>query len=155
MKLRNLNIIIAREYLTRVKKRSFLLITFLGPLFFAAIAVLPSLIMLMSADEGQKIALVDQSGIVAEKMKMENVIHFTDISTENPDSAKANFVREGYDVLMVVSPLDTINHTVEVAAYSQKPLSVDLKESMADEVNKAVEDHRLGLYNVEGLKEII
>jgi ABC-2 type transport system permease protein len=155
MKLRNLNIIIAREYLTRVKKRSFLLITFLGPLFFAAIAVLPSLIMLMSADEGQKIALVDQSGIVAEKMKMENVIHFTDISTENPDSAKANFVSEGYDVLMVISPLDTINHTVEVAAYSQKPLSVDLKESMADEVNKAVEDHRLGLYNVEGLKEII
>ena len=155
MKLRNLNIIIAREYLTRVKKRSFLLITFLGPLFFAAIAVLPSLIMLMSADDGQKIALVDQSGIVAEKMKMEDVISFTDISTENADSAKANFVRDGYDVLMVVSPLDTAAHTVNVAAYSEKPLSVDLKMSIADEVNKAVEDYRLGLYDVEGLKEII
>ena len=155
MKLRNLNIIIAREYLTRVKKRSFLLITFLGPLFFAAIAVLPSLIMLMSSDDSQKIALVDQSGIVAEKMKMENTIRFTDISTENADSAKANFVRDGYDVLMVVSPLDTVNHTVDISAYSQKPLSVDLKVSIADEVNKAVEDYRLGLYDVEGLKEII
>ena len=155
MKLRNLNIIIAREYLTRVKKKSFLLITFLGPLFFAAIAVLPSLIMLMSADDSQKIALVDQSGIVAEKMKMENTIHFTDISTENADSAKANFVRDGYDILMVVSPLDTANHTVAVSAYSQKPLSVDLKMLISDEVNKAVEDYRLGLYDVEGLKEII
>ena len=155
MKLRNLNIIIAREYLTRVKKRSFLLITFLGPLFFAAIAVLPSLIMLMSSDDSQKIALVDQSGIVAEKMKAENVIHFTDISTENADSAKANFVNEGYDVLMVVSPLDTVRHTVDIAAYSQKPLSVDLKMSIADEVNKAVEDYRVGLYDVAGLKEII
>lgn len=155
MKLRNLNIIIAREYMTRVKKRSFLLITFLGPLFFAAIAVLPSLIMLMSADDGQKIALVDQSGIVAENMKLENVIQFTDISTEDPDSTKAKFVQDGYDVLLVVSPLDTVNHTVEVAAYSQKPLSVDLKVSVADEVNKAVEEYRLGLYDVEGLKEII
>ena len=68
MKLRNLKTIIAREYLTRVKKRSFLLITFLGPLFFADIAVLPSLIMMMSADDSQKIAMVDQSGIVAERM---------------------------------------------------------------------------------------
>ena len=152
MKLRNLNIIIAREYLTRVKKRSFLLITFLGPMFFAAIAVLPSLIMLMSSDDSQKIALVDQSGIVAEKMKMENTIRFTDISTENADSAKANFVRDGYDVLMVVSPLDTVNHTVDISAYSQKPLSVDLKVSIADEFNKAVEDYRLVLYDVEGLK---
>ena len=85
MKLRNLNIIIAREYLTRVKKRSFLLITFLGPLFFAGVAVLPSLIMMMSADDSQKIAMVDQSGIVAQRMLQENTISFTDLSTENPD----------------------------------------------------------------------
>ena len=38
MNLHIINVIIGREYLTRVKKKSFLLITFLGPLFFAAIA---------------------------------------------------------------------------------------------------------------------
>ena len=36
MKFRNIQTVIAREYLTRVKKKSFLLITFLGPVFFAA-----------------------------------------------------------------------------------------------------------------------
>ena len=51
MKLRNLNIVVAREYLTRVKKKSFLLITFLGPIFFAAVAVLPTIIMLMTEDK--------------------------------------------------------------------------------------------------------
>ena len=155
MKLRNLNIIIAREYLTRVKKKSFLLITFLGPLFFAAIAVLPSLIMLMSADDSQKIALVDQSGIVAEKMLQESAINFTDLSSENADSTKANFTQNGYDVLILISPVDSARRTVDVAAYSQKPLSVDLKMSIADGVNSAVEDYRVGLYDVQGLKEII
>ena len=155
MKLRNLKTIIAREYLTRVKKRSFLLITFLGPLFFAAIAVLPSLIMMMSADDSQKIAMVDQSGIVAERMKQENTISFTDLSAENADSTKADFTEKGYDVLILVSPLDTVRRTVDIAAYSQKPLSVDLKMLIADGVNMAVEDYRLGLYDVEGLKEII
>ena len=155
MKLRNLKTIIAREYLTRVKKRSFLLITFLGPLFFAAIAVLPSLIMMMSADDSQKIAMVDQSGIVAERMMKENTISFTDLSAENADSTKADFTEKGYDVLILVSPLDTVRRTVDIAAYSQKPLSVDLKMLIADGVNIAVEDYRLGLYDVEGLKEII
>ena len=116
MKLRNLKTIIAREYLTRVKKRSFLLITFLGPLFFAAIAVLPSLIMMMSADDSQKIAMVDQSGIVAERMMQENTISFTDLSAENADSTKADFTEKGYDVLILVSPLDTVRRTVDIAA---------------------------------------
>ena len=69
MKLRNIKTIISREYLTRVQKKSFLLITFLGPVFFAAIAVLPSIIMFMAEDKGKQIAVVDQSGIVMQKME--------------------------------------------------------------------------------------
>ena len=155
MKLRNLKIIIAREYLNRVRKKSFLLITFLGPLFFAAIAVLPSLIMLMTAEDGQKIALVDQSGIAAEIMMEDSTIDFTDLSHENADSLKSVFSEMGYDALVVVSPLDTVARTVNVAAYSEKPMSVDLKMAIAQGVNEAVEEYRLGLYDVDGLKEII
>ena len=59
MKLRNIKTIISREYMTRVKKKSFLLITFLGPIFFAAICILPSLIMFMAEDKGKQIAGID------------------------------------------------------------------------------------------------
>ena len=44
MKMKNLGIIISREYLTRVKKKSFLLTTFLVPILFAAMCILPSVI---------------------------------------------------------------------------------------------------------------
>ena len=64
MKLRNIQTIISREYMTRVKKKSFLLITFLGPIFFAAICILPRLIMFMAEDKGKQIAVIDESGIV-------------------------------------------------------------------------------------------
>ena len=37
MNFRITNVIISREYLTRVRKKSFLLTTFLGPIFFAAL----------------------------------------------------------------------------------------------------------------------
>ena len=64
MKFRNLGTIISREYLTRVRKKSFLLTTFLVPIFFAAMCVLPSVIMFMAKDTGKSVAVVDQSGIV-------------------------------------------------------------------------------------------
>ena len=58
------SIIIKREYLNRVKKKSFLVITFLGPILMAALCLLPSLIMFMANEKAQKVAVIDQSGIV-------------------------------------------------------------------------------------------
>ena len=64
MNFRNIGVVISREYMTRVKKKSFLLITFLGPILFAAMMVLPSLIMFFAKDKGKQIAVIDESGIV-------------------------------------------------------------------------------------------
>ena len=64
MNLHIVNIIIKREYLTRVKKKSFIITTFLVPILFAAICVLPSLIMVLAKEESKKVAVVDESGIV-------------------------------------------------------------------------------------------
>ena len=52
MKMRNIKTIIGREYLTRVKKKSFLLTTFIVPILFAALCILPSVIMFMAKDTG-------------------------------------------------------------------------------------------------------
>ena len=154
MKLRNLNIVIAREYLTRVKKKSFLLITFLGPVFFAAVAVLPTFIMMMTEDKGKKVAVVDESGIVVPKLEDSETMYFNDFSGQPLDSVKASFINDGYDLLLAVSDMDS-SKTVAVSAFSGKPLSVDIKESIATRVNDAVEDYRINSYGVEGLKSIM
>ena len=155
MKLKNIKTIISREYLTRVKKKSFLLITFLGPVFFAAICILPSVIMFMTEDKGKQVAVVDQSGIVMEKFVDTDAVDYTDYSTENPDSLKARFSELGLDALVVVSPIDEAARTVHVAAYSESPMSVDLKESIASRVDDAVEDYRLSQYEISDLKQIM
>ena len=155
MKLRNLTTIISREYLTRVKKKSFLLITFLGPVFFAAVAVLPSIIMMLTDDSEKKVAVIDQSGIVMERLADGKSMTFTDCSQESPDSMKVNFAPMGYDLLLTVSQLDSATRSVSVSAYSEKPLSVDTKESLSSMIDEAVEDYRVGLYDVSGLKDIM
>lgn len=155
MKIRNIGIIISREYLTRVKKKSFLLTTFLVPVLFAAMCILPSVIMFMAKDKGKQVAIVDQSSIVMPYLQDTEAIDYTDYSAEPVDSMKARFNELGLDVLVVVSPIDTVAKTVSVASYSEKPLSVDIKENIQSKVNTAVEDYRLAQYDIGDLKQIM
>jgi len=155
MKFRNIGTIISREYLTRVKKKSFLLTTFLVPIFFAAMCILPSVIMFMSEEKGKQVAVVDQSGIVMPYFVDTEAIEYTDHSSENVDSLKARFNDLELDALVVVSPLDEVNRTVTVVSYSEKPMSIDMKENVTSKVNDAVEDYRLAQYEISDLKQIM
>ncbi len=155
MKLRNIGIIISREYLTKVKKKSFLLTTFIVPVLFAAMCILPSVIMFMAKDKGKQVAVIDQSGIVMPYLVDTESVTYSDHSFASVDSMKTVFVDAGMDVLVVISPVDTVAKTVSVVSYSEKPLSVDMKESIQSKVDEAVEDYRLSQYDIDDLKQIM
>ena len=155
MKFRNIGTIISREYLTRVKKKSFLLTTFLVPIFFAAMCILPSVIMFMSEEKGKQVAVIDQSGIAMPYFVDSEAVDFSDYSAENVDSLKARFNDLGLDALVVISPIDEGTRSVSVVSYSEKPMSIDMKESVTSKVNDAVEDYRLAQYQISDLKQIM
>ena len=155
MNIRTVNVIIAREYLTKVKKKSFLLTTFLGPIVFAALCILPSLIMLMAEDKGKRVGVVDESGIVMPYMTDSGQMTYVDYSGSPADSVKNRYFELDLDALVLISELDTVSRTVSVSAYSQKPLSVDMKEALRANVNNAVEEYRLATYDIKGLKQIL
>ena len=155
MKLRNIGIIISREYLTRVKKKSFLLTTFIVPVLFAAVCILPSVIMMMAKESGKQVAVVDQSGIVMPYLVDTESIDYTDYSTMPVDSMKAKFAELELDVLLVLSPIDSTTKSVTVSSYSEKPVSIDMKDAFASRINEAVEDYRLSFYDTADLKQIM
>ena len=155
MKIRNIKTIISREYMTRVRKKSFLLTTFLVPVLFAAMCILPSVIMLMAKDSDKKVAVVDQSGIVMPYLADTESVDYTDYSTVPVDSMKASFESLGLDALVVISPIDSVAKTVRVSSYSAKPLTIELEEGVCSKVNDAVEDYRLAQYDISDLRQIM
>lgn len=155
MNMHIINVIIGREYMTRVKKKSFLLTTFLAPIFLAAMMILPSVIMFMAEDKGKKVAVIDDSGIVMPYMEDTEAVDYIDYAGYQADSVKAAFHEFGLDALVLVSPLDSVAKSVTVSAYSSKPMSVDMKDAIRGNVNKAVEEYRLSSYDIDGLKQIM
>ena len=153
MKLRNIKTIISREYMTRVRKKSFLLITFLGPIFFAAVCVLPGVIMNMTTEDTKKVAVFDQSGIVTSHLQDGKLVDFTEYSVDSLDVVKTNMESMGVDVVVEVCELDSVS--VIVKAVSLKPISVDVKSAIAEQINESVEDYRLEKRGEENCRKIM
>ena len=154
MNLRTIRLIINREYMTRVRKKSFLLLTFLTPVLFAAMCFLPALIMMNTKEAAKKIAVVDQSGIVMPALTDSESMSVTDCSGIPLDSLKSGLSKLGYDAVLAISPIDsTKSFSAEV--YSVKPLGIDLAESLNAKINDALEAYRVASYDIPGLDKIM
>ena len=110
---------------------------------------------MFAKDTGKSIAVVDQSGIVMPYLVDTEEADYTDYSTENPDTLKSRFKELSLDAIVLISPIDTVVRTVSVTSFSDKPMSVGLKESIKAKVDDAVEDYRVTLYQIDDLKQIM
>ena len=155
MNLNTTGIIISREYLNKVKKKSFLITTFLVPVLFAALALLPTLIMLGTKESAKTIAVVDRSGIVAPALENSETATYSIVEDTDIDALKLSLKEKGYDGLLVISELDTVARTVSADIYSSKPLGMDLSENINSKINSAVESWRIEQSGVDNLKEIM
>jgi len=73
-------LIIRREYLTRVKKKSFIIMTILGPILFASLLLVPMLLMNITTDQ-QTIAVVDESSIFESQLESRGNLLFSRVSS--------------------------------------------------------------------------
>ena len=71
-----LSIVISREYLERVKRKSFIISTLLVPVLMIALMFAPALIMLFSDSESKTVAVLDDSGVVAPRLHSNDEIRF-------------------------------------------------------------------------------
>ena len=155
MDFRIIKTVISREYTTRVKKKSFLVTTFVVPILFAAMMVVVFLIMGNTKERKMDVAVVDQSGIVMSHLESGDRVTYTDYSSEVPDSIKAHLKDYGKDALVVVSPLDSVKKTVSVQAYSKDPLGVEFTGGLSRKVDDAVEEYRIAQYGIDNLPQIM
>lgn len=135
--MNKIGLIIKREYFTRVKKRSFIIMTFLGPILLAAIYIIPILLAIHGDNERRTIAIVDQSHWFERQFsdtKTQSFVRLDDISI---DSTK-KLVQEGqYDIALFI-PETQLNIPSSAVVYSMKqvPMNVEshIKEVMKNEI---------------------
>lgn len=155
MDIKKINIVAGREYGIRVKKKSFILTTILTPILFAALMVLPSLIMMNDGgEEVRKVIVLDESNVVAPTLKDTDIINYEIVKGQNPEEMKKNFDSLNAYALVVISPLDEKNN-VSVTAYSSKQMNMSIKSSIKNSANDAIEAYKLNIYDIQDLDKIL
>jgi ABC-2 type transport system permease protein len=134
-------LILQREYLTRVKKTSFIVMTFLGPLLMAALMIVP-IVLASLEDVGKKtIAVIDETQWFTGKFEsgdnMEFVHVFEDLETE-----KLKVLNNEYDGLLYI-PLPQLNVPANAEFFSRKQASLTVRAYVRNVMKTEVENRKL------------
>jgi ABC-2 type transport system permease protein len=128
-------LVIQREYLTRIQKKSFWIASLLGPLLITAIYAVP--IWLATQDkEVKRIEILDESGLFQATDLVDKEVEFKLVNKPVSD-LKGSFSKEGYTAFVHL-PKDLLTHSEGIKIYSEKNLSLPLKSSIERVIEKKV-----------------
>ncbi len=145
-----LSIIVSREYLERVKRKSFIITTILMPLFMLGLMVVPALIAMVSTPDEQRIAVIDNSGLLAARLQNSSEVSFTAVDSDL-DAAKAD--EQYYGVLEIGR--DVVDNPSDVRLYTHGPASMMVEQFISGQLESGIESIRLGRYNIDNLEQIL
>ncbi|MBO4557756.1 MAG: ABC transporter permease [Bacteroidales bacterium] len=155
MKLSNIGLIIGREYSTRVKKKSFILLTILTPLLMAALMVVPVLISLYKGGDRQVISIVDGTGLLESYFESDSHTEYRFLPVETTqENLKQTFATYESSTVLYVSPIDSAGNA-SVTAYSKEPLSMETKLDAERTIATALRDRKLQNLNIDNFDEIM
>jgi ABC-2 type transport system permease protein len=128
-------LVIQREYLTRIQKKSFWIASLLGPILITAIYAVP--IWLATQDkEVKRIEILDESGLFQTTDLVDKEVEFKLVNKRVSD-LKSSFTKEGYTAFVHL-PKDLLTHSKDIKIYSEKNLSLPLKSSIERVIEKKV-----------------
>ena len=138
-------LVIQREYLVRVRKKSFLYTTILIPLvivgFYAAIFA----IGVSGSHEKNKIAVIDEAGLFTpaiENAKGDESTYAI-ITDQSLEGLKSTYKSKGYDYILYIPPVDVTKDTKNIQLFSSSPLNINQKGKIERTIDNAIENKRL------------
>jgi ABC-2 type transport system permease protein len=143
-------LVIQREYLVRVQKKSFLLTTIGVPLVIMGFYAIMIAIGASGGHEKNKIAVIDEARLFSggmEKAKSDSS-EYVFLNNESPDSLKVNYKKLGYDYFLYIPPADTNQHVSNIQLYSRSTVAVAQKSRIEKAINNAIELKRLQSANL-------
>jgi ABC-2 type transport system permease protein len=140
--MNKIGLIIKREYLTRVRKRSFLIMTFLGPILMAAIYIIPIMLALNSSDEKMRVAVVDESHWFEDRFNDTQKHTFVLMPGQPIDSVK-EMVKSGiFDMALYVPPTQ-LNIPSNAIVYSLRQVPMEVEAYISNVMEKEIEEQKL------------
>ena len=147
----NVHLIIRREFNERVRKKSFIVATLLMPVLMLGLMVAPALIMQFSRGDEKRIAVIDESGIVAPRLESGDELRFE--PTELAVEEARRELTDRFGVLYIGG--DVLTNPGNVRLYANASSSLMLESSITNRIEQILEAEKLKRYDIENLSQIL
>ena len=157
--MNRLFLIIKREYVQAVCKKSFIITTILVPILSIVLCgVLPMFLSQAKSDEQKVVAVIDRNdgSPYASQIKDSQEYHYTIISDTNEQTDYHSVYQNSEQALyaIVVIPQDFATKT-QVNIYSEKSVNVSLEREISHSLRSIVRNQRIEGYGIDSLEQMI
>lgn len=151
--MRKFWLIVAREYTTRVKKKSFIILSLLMPFLFVLVGAMPFILGAMGGDSQKSVAIHDSTEHYTGLFKDNERYAFVPIA--DADLTDSLYTEESPYIAVVDIKADLADNPKAASITSRKDVPSDLTSYVKDVLNEQVRKDKLSRSGIEGLEETI
>ena len=159
--MNKIGLIIRREYFTRVRKKSFIIMSLLGPLIFAAYILIPMYFATLEDREEKLMVVIDDSDLFTAQgpngpvftIQETETIKFQVVQGVPIETFKETFEESGYYALLFI-PANILASNSSLI-YSTKQTSIEISEYLKRSMESEIEDLKLAQHEIEDLERIL
>ena len=145
-------LIIQQEYLRRVRKKSFIIMTFLMPIFMVGLMFVPLWLATMKSDGIRNIAVIDRTGKYAPLFQQTDNYLFID-ADKSLEAYRASDRKDLFAILSITD--DLLDNPKAAALYSEKQIPGELSRIINHALTKQMESEKLASFQIPDLDKII
>lgn len=148
--MNHLSLIIKREYITKVRNKSFIIMTFLSPMIMIGLIALVAYLSQINNNQDRTISILDETGLFRSVFTDSEHISYsylTDINLENAKELVNS--KEEYGLLYIQKGQDSTQLYSDAKFYSEDSPSLTILSNLESKIEKKLEDEKLILGGVD------
>ncbi|WP_179333134.1 ABC transporter permease [Winogradskyella costae] len=147
--MNHLPLIIKREYLTKVKNKSFIVMTFLSPLIMIALFAVVAYLSQLNNDKERTISILDDTGYLEDVFENTEFTTYTNLNGLSLDDAIALVKeKEDYGLLYIGNASSLNDVSGHVKFYSEESPSLSVISGLERQIEKRLKEKKLELDGV-------
>ena len=147
-----LSLIIKREFIAKVRNKSFIVMTFLSPLLFVGMAVLVGYLSTMNKDSVTQIAIHDETGLLKKEFKNDKFTNYTDLSAM-PFKIAKDTASKSYEGLLYIPKVTSVQDLKEKVEYiSEDSPSLDFISDVEEVIDSVITQENLKVLGFDAEK---
>lgn len=146
--MNTLGLVIQREYITRVRKKSFIILTLLMPLLMVALSVIPFWLSTLNEGGVKHIAVIDNTGVYAPLLQSTENYDFQIIGSSEQQEQESRLGKDLFAILQITGDLNKNPQAVSLTSEKQTPQ--DLQSLIKRTLNEKVTQQRLDELSASG-----